>query len=69
MLYMRAQKFTEFVSVRLDPPTYALVHKVAEAQGVVVSDFIRRAVKRELARLSFLPSEEKRALEVVEIEK
>ncbi|MEM3550824.1 MAG: hypothetical protein QXV01_07015 [Candidatus Bathyarchaeia archaeon] len=39
-----------------------LIKKVAKARGEDLSDFVRRAVKRELARLSYLSDEEKKAL-------
>lgn len=57
-------KLTEVVGTRFDEKTYELVKKVSEAQGIDACDFIRMAVKRELARLSFLPAEQKKALEV-----
>lgn len=55
---------TENMGVRFDPHTYELIKKVAAAQGIGGCDFVRVSVKRELARLSFLPDEEKKALEV-----
>jgi hypothetical protein len=42
-----------------------LVKHVAKARGEDLSDFVRRAVKMELARLSFLGPEEKKALGLV----
>jgi hypothetical protein len=57
-------KLTEVVGVRFDEETYNLIVKVSQAQGIDLSDFIRRTTRRELARLSFLPEEEKKALEV-----
>lgn len=39
-----------------------LIRKVSRARGEDVSDFVRRAVLRELASLNFLSSEEKKAL-------
>jgi hypothetical protein len=55
---------TELIGVRFDQTTYKLIQKVAAAQGIGACDFVRRSVKRELARLSFLPDEEKKALEI-----
>jgi uncharacterized protein (DUF1778 family) len=52
------------ILVRLDEETYQIVRRVSEARGEKMSVFVRRAVLRELARLSFLPEEEKKALEV-----
>jgi len=50
------------VSVRMSEEDKALLKKVAKARGEDPSDFVRRAVKMELARLSFLGPEEKKAL-------
>jgi hypothetical protein len=52
---------TQFV-VRAPPELVHLVHKVASARGEYVADLVRRAVKVELARLSFLSDFEKKAL-------
>jgi uncharacterized protein (DUF1778 family) len=62
---MSKNMLTELVGVRLDTTTYDLIQKVAAAQGIGACDFIRKSVRRELARLSFLPMEEKKALEVM----
>ena len=39
-----------------------LLKKVCQLRGEGVSDFVRRAIRIELARLSFLSEEEKKAL-------
>jgi len=39
-----------------------LIKRVAKARGEDLSDFVRRAVRKELARLSYLSDEEKKAL-------
>ncbi len=39
-----------------------LVKQIAKARGEDLSDFVRRAVKMELARLSFLTPDERKAL-------
>lgn len=39
-----------------------LLKKVCQLRGENVSGFVRRAIKTELARLSFLTEEEKKAL-------
>lgn len=54
----------KLLGVRFDPTTYELVPRVADAQGIGACDFVRVAVRRELARLSFLPVEQKQTLEV-----
>ena len=44
--------------------TVALAKKVSDSRGENLSTFVRRAVLRELARLSYLTPEEKKALEM-----
>jgi len=39
-----------------------LLKKVCKARGEDLSDFVRRAIYKELAILSFLPKEQKKAL-------
>jgi len=46
----------------VDPPLKELIDRVAKARGEQISNFVRRAVKTELARLSYLSPEEKKAL-------
>lgn len=55
---------TNQIVVRLDPRDKDLVAKVAKARGEDLSDFVRRAIKSELAKLSFYTEEEKKALGV-----
>ena len=50
-----------YIGARVEPELKALIEKVAKERGMNVSDFIRFLVKRELARLSFLPEETKKA--------
>jgi len=50
------------IVVRFEPHLKELAKKVARARGEDLSDLVRRAVKMELARLSFLTDEEKKAL-------
>jgi len=52
------------VFARMRREDVELIKRICEARGEDVSDFVRRAVRRELARLSFLSEEEKKALEV-----
>ena len=54
------------VGVRITDELADLIRKVSEARGEDVSDFVRRAILRELASLSFLDSEQKKALGVKE---
>lgn len=50
------------VFARMPEQQVQLIKKVAKARGEDLSDFVRRAVKMELARLSFLSAGEKKAL-------
>jgi len=50
------------IGVRMQPRDVRLLKEVCRARGEDVSDFVRRAIKMELARLSFLTPEEKKAL-------
>ncbi len=50
------------VFARMQKENVELVKKVCRARGEDLSDFVRRAVKRELGRLSYLSQEEKKAL-------
>lgn len=52
----------EVVSVRFTKRIRDLIRKVANARGSDESTFIRQAVHQELARLSFLTDDEKKAL-------
>jgi len=44
------------------PEDVKLLRNICRARGEDLSDFVRRAVRKELARLSFLTIEEKKAL-------
>ena len=50
------------VSVRMFEDDKALLERVCKARGEDVSDFVRRSVRKELARLSFLSPTEKKAI-------
>lgn len=50
------------IGVRIPQEDKALLEKVCKARGEQVSDFVRRSVRKELASLSFLSSDEKKAL-------
>ena len=52
----------ENVSVRMDCAFKQLIWKVCKLRKEDASDFIRRAVATELARLSYLSKDEKKAL-------
>ena len=53
---------TTTIGVRLEPKDKELLEKVCKARGEDISDFIRRAVRKELASLSFYPEDVKKAL-------
>jgi antitoxin component of RelBE/YafQ-DinJ toxin-antitoxin module len=55
---------TTLISARVSRQLYEQVKKVSESRGEDLSDFIRRAVLKELAVLNFLPREQKKALGV-----
>ncbi len=49
-------------SFRLSRDTHSLVSQVCESRSETLGTFIRRAILKELANLSFLPDEQKKAL-------
>jgi uncharacterized protein (DUF1778 family) len=51
------------IGVRFKDEDKKLLEKICDARGEDVSDFIRRAIRRELAALSFLSEFEKKALQ------
>jgi hypothetical protein len=53
------------VFARMRKEEVELIKRVCEARGEDLSDFVRRSVKKELARLSYLSPEEKKALGMV----
>jgi len=52
------------IGFRLPDKDRGLIEKVCASRGEDISDFVRRAVKKELASLGFLSDEEQRALGV-----
>ena len=52
------------VGVRITADDRELLDKICKARGEDLSDFIRRSIRKELASLSFLPEEDKKALGV-----
>lgn len=52
------------IGVRVNPEDRELLKRVCKARGEDVSDFIRRAIRKELAKLSYYPDEIKKALGV-----
>lgn len=54
----------KILAARFTVDNVRLIEKIAKDRGMDVSDFIRFSVRRELARLSYLPDDEKKSLEV-----
>lgn len=50
------------IFARVEPSHLELLKHVSKARGEDLSDFVRRSIRLELARLSFLSDEEKKAL-------
>jgi len=50
-----------YVGTRIEPELKEIIEKVAKERGMNVSDFLRFLIRRELAELSFLPEETKKA--------
>ena len=50
------------IGVRIAIEDRKLLEKVCRARGEDISDFVRRSIRKELASLSFLPAEQKKAL-------
>jgi len=63
---MTMKNDNKIVSVRFSIPDAYLLEEVARNRGGNISDFVRLSVRKELARLSFLTTEEKKALGVEE---
>lgn len=59
---------SRIVGIRLKPDDKETLTKVCEARGENISDFVRRAVRMELGRLSFLTPMEKKALGIIQEE-
>jgi uncharacterized protein (DUF1778 family) len=52
----------KYIGFRIDPNDRHLLQKVCKARGEDMSDFARRAIKKELASLSYCNQETKKAL-------
>lgn len=59
---MTMRNLNRIIAVRVDSKLQSLLNKVSNARGEDVSDFVRRAILKELANLSFLDQEQKKAL-------
>ena len=52
------------INLRTKASDVELLKKVCDARGEGLGNFVRRAIRKELAGLGFLDGEEKQALEV-----
>ena len=50
------------IGIRVPDSLYGKLRTVSNARGEDVSDFVRRAILKELASLSFLSDDQKKAL-------
>jgi uncharacterized protein (DUF1778 family) len=50
------------LGVRITTEDRQLLQRVCKARGEDISDFVRRSIRKELASLSLLPEEDKKAL-------
>ena len=50
------------IGVRISREDRDLLDTVCKARGEDLSDFVRRSIRKELASLSFLPDNQKKAL-------
>jgi len=56
------QNLVKVLGVRVTESLHSKLLVVSEARGEDISDFIRRAILKELANLGFLPENQKKAL-------
>jgi len=62
MIASNNHELSETVSIRVTKRDKDLLEKICRARGEDPSDFVRRAVRKEFATLSYLPEEAKKAL-------
>ena len=60
------RNLVKVVGVRVTKDLYLKLRTISDARGEDVSDFIRRAILKELANLSFLSENQKKALGIKE---
>jgi predicted DNA-binding protein len=56
------KNLSKVVGVRVTENLYLKLRKISNARGEDTSDFVRRAILKELASLNFLSAEQKKAL-------
>lgn len=52
------------LNIKIEKRDLKLVQKVSSQKGENSSEFVRRSIRKELARLGFLKTDEAKALEV-----
>jgi len=65
VLFFYKQEITmknPIIFARMPQSDVELIKKISKARGEDLSDFVRRAIYKELADLSFLPDDQKKAL-------
>ena len=55
------------IGVRISKEDRMLIDHVCKARGEDLSDFVRRSIRKELASLSFLSDDQKKALGIKEV--
>jgi len=53
------------LNIKIEQKDLKLIKKISEKRGEGVADFVRFAIRMELARLGFLDSDEMKALGVI----
>ena len=53
------------LNIKIEQKDLKLIKKISENRGEGLADFVRYAIKMELARLGFLDSEEMKALGIL----
>ena len=56
------------IGVRISKEDRELIDQICRARGEDLSDFVRRSIRKELASLSFLSDNEKKALGIRQVE-
>lgn len=54
------------MNVKIEKKDLELVHRISSLRGDDASDFVRIAIRKEIARLGFLNKEQMKALEMTD---
>jgi uncharacterized protein (DUF1778 family) len=63
------QKSNQRIGIKIETEDRVLLERVCQARGEQISSFVRRAIKKELASLSYYPAETKKALGISEAQR